>query len=782
MATQFEDLLKVDGIVQGIADFLGTNDYLSFRRVNKLVYEKQLNGKWDITYWTRKLIRMGIEPSEEDEEDEISLLTDDSDAMSFFDDVKTFKPKKSRQCYKTAFKCYQRFIDKLFNYDMSNFFPVEYSDPLSQAKVLNGISRYNRSNVNEYGKFKKVQENLQVLRELFVNTLLKELDLVFGRRELETSAKLIKALLVSHEEQTAVDFFKSRSDFAKEVTLPEKLFSIESKSLDDEALSCALSIMLKFFNDKIKLVDILFGNQYPVIVSYLEGVIAYNVSTYFAEQVSNSENQDTETESWRLLNLPQIYTTLTDALSKDLDKSENGGPHLNKMVQEFFNLYLENKIVLFLSVSVQSFNERTRDKLREYQRQSELKEKEQNEQIYNTLKGRATNEQLIGEKNDFLTSFTKMFRMSSSKSGKDEQLKFAVSLNVMNSNLRNIQSLVSLALCCEITEDCRNCVEQMCIFLSDTSVIELVKSHCQQLFKYLIFQLSENHLQTGFTKAIEYLKKYNGNEINSLSLEMQDFDTQVEPLVKFAELINIGDIILQMTTIFYNNELIHKGIMNKNKDFLNDVVQVKKNFELALDDYVAEGLNVGINKLMNEVLFVFSTLQLPSDYNPDSKQGVVTEMKPTKAAVKNIELLTNHCFLLTGATDKGTVDVFQQEVGERFFDEVVKNIKKNLISTEGAIFLICDLNLYYEFFTKRLKQKSIVPLFAGLKAVGQLFLVSPHDSKELGKMICDLEKFQGVFTQEEIYEFVQRRTDWVKVRRDVEKVMYGLGVSDCAII
>ena len=150
--------------------------------------------------------------------------------------------------------------------------------------------------------------------------------------------------------------------------------------------------------------------------------------------------------------------------------------------------------------------------------------------------------------------------------------------------------------------------------------------------------------------------------------------------------------------------------------------------------------------------------------------------------MKIVELLSNHCFLLTGATDKGTIDVFQQEVGERFFSEVVKNIKKNLISTDGAIFLICDLNYYYDFIANKLRQKAIVPLFAGLKSVGQIYLVSGKDSKELGKMICDVGKFQGIFTQEEVYEFVQRRTDWVRVRRDVEKVMYGLGVSDCCVM
>ena len=278
-------------------------------------------------------------------------------------------------------------------------------------------------------------------------------------------------------------------------------------------------------------------------------------------------------------------------------------------------------------------------------------------------------------------------------------------------------------------------------------------------------------LKPGFESAILLLLEYDSSGLESVEM-------QVEPLVEFSELINIGDIVLHMVSIFYCNELIDKQTVGKNGDFLNDTVASKKNFETMLDDFVAEGLNIGINKLMKEVEFILQTAQIPEDYNP-VRSG---EIKPTSCCVKVVELLNNHCFLLTGATDKGTIDVFQQEIGERLFNEIINHIKKNIISTEGAIYLICDLNYYYDFITKKLKQKNIVPLFAGLKSVGQLFIISGKDSKELGKMISDIAMFHGIFSQEEIYEFVQRRSDWIKVKRDVEKAMYGLGVKDCKIM
>lgn len=102
-----------------------------------------------------------------------------------------------------------------------------------------------------------------------------------------------------------------------------------------------------------------------------------------------------------------------------------------------------------------------------------------------------------------------------------------------------------------------------------------------------------------------------------------------------------------------------------------------------------------------------------------------------------------------------------------------------LVAAHATTVLLNDLNYYYSFIAYKLKQKNIVPLFASLKQVGQLFLISGRDSKELGKMIADVGMFHGIFSQEDIYEFVQRRSDWARVKRDVEKAIYGLG---CIII
>ncbi|SCU99461.1 LAME_0G03268g1_1 [Lachancea meyersii CBS 8951] len=769
------DLLKVTDIVVGIASQLSTKDYLSFRQVNKEVYHEHLSETNDARIWSSKLKELGLHETENEEKNTIAH----PNAANIFGEITTFTLQSSKTVYSQYYKQFQIFVEKLYRSELNGFFPAQYSDPFSQACILNSLVKYIPAETKDFSQCRKAAENLGVLKGLFVNTAIKEMDLAYESEEFDAVADFVVVLSKCNEENVAADIFKSRNEFATEVELPSSVFDLTSNELDILQFQVTLSQISNFFNSKIELADRIFGESYPVTLGYIENIIANNLTEYFGSQLNSSlDGSLAPIES-----MPLIYKSLHKEVVEKLVSSRNVGPRLKDMFTELFDLYLEPKILSYLDICVQKFGIKVEQMFSNFQKENSLKEQQQNAQIYKSLRDKTSNQQLIDEKNKFLTSFTKIFKISNNaKTEEEEQLQMAYNLNVMNLSLNNIQVLVSLELCYKVVQSCKNCIEDMRTFLRIRNIEGVVKVKCQEIFKILIACLSKDHFKPGFDKAIAVLEQYDPNKMKTLQVELESMDSQVEPLIKFTELINTGDIVLQMISIFYKNELVQMNIVDKNQDFLNDVVQAEKNFETMVDDYVANGLNVGINKLMDEVLFVFGTLQLPDDFNPDPKTLAGKEIKPSKAAVKNVQLLSNHCFLLTGATDKGTIDIYQQEIGERFFNEIVKNIKKNLISSDGAIFLICDLNYYYDFIANTLKQKNITPFFAGLKTVGQLYLVSGSDSKELGKMICDLGRFQGVFRQEEIYELVQRRTDWVKVRRDVEKVMYGLGVSDCTIM
>ncbi|CDO92804.1 unnamed protein product [Kluyveromyces dobzhanskii CBS 2104] len=776
----FADLLKVSIIVKQLAFNLNTNDYLSFQSLNKKLYHEQLAGDTDSEYWLHKITRLGLQPEANYVFDEKNILS----ACNIFKIHSKYDPRNAKETYRVFYKWLQPFVNKLYYNDVSDFFPDAYADPTPQAEIIKALERYIRSNDNDWSYFKKVEENLIVFKEVFTTSLIRELDLNFDKENYPACSQFIDALLVLGHEMSAVEFFKSKNEFSDWSNLPHKIFD-EKDNLQYDQLELALNAFKDFLNQKITITDELFHDKYPVIVLYTENFVQDQLIPYFNKQMSPEE--EVNVKNTRIMALPTICNHVTIYLVDKLVNSVNGGDSYRRFVAEFIQLYMEPEIQNFFDTMVSDFTSTTELTFKDYQKQTKMKQKEKEEALFQLLKDSTlTSEELLDGKTNFLKSFTKIFKINNNnaKSQADEDLEVLYSLQKMNNKLQNITSLVSLDLCYKIIQSCKEHMEKIYYF-KDIPVFEpVVKVKCQEIYKTLIYQLSENHIKLGFETAIQLLHDYDANETKLANLSVNgtsNEDNKVEPLVQFTELINIGDIILQMISIFYNNELIAKGIINKNKDIFDDVVHTKKVFETMLDDYVANGLNIGIDKLMDQVEFLFNTMQFPADFNPDPKDLLRREILPSKCAVACVELLSEHCFLLTGATDKGTIDVFQQEVGERFFDEVVKNIKKHLISEDGAIFLIADLNYYHNFISTKLKQKNIVPFFAGLKSVGQLYLISGKDSKELGKLICDVGKFQGVFTQEEIYELVQRRTDWLKVRKDVEKVMYGLGVSDCVI-
>jgi len=75
-----------------------------------------------------------------------------------------------------------------------------------------------------------------------------------------------------------------------------------------------------------------------------------------------------------------------------------------------------------------------------------------------------------------------------------------------------------------------------------------------------------------------------------------------------------------------------------------------------------------------------------------------------------------------------------------------------------------------------------MPYYAALKEVGHLFIIEEGQGKAVASIVSDVIRFEGIFRPEEIHEFVQCRADWFKIKRDVEKAVFGLGREDCVIM
>ncbi|KAJ6557258.1 exocyst complex component Sec10-domain-containing protein [Mycena vulgaris] len=296
-----------------------------------------------------------------------------------------------------------------------------------------------------------------------------------------------------------------------------------------------------------------------------------------------------------------------------------------------------------------------------------------------------------------------------------------------------------------------------------------VRDTIEELFILLLQALGGRHVNVGFGMATEQMTAY-----QPADAETTGAGEGVAPLLQFFELVHIGDTIQSMVQVFFDKELAQHI---DRTDFLNAVVREKKRFENALDDSVAAGLNAGTQVLMNQVEHIILTLTQPREYCPP--EDAAMDLGPTKGCTEAIKCLDMHCKLLKGSTSKEVLEVFYQEVGIRLIAILQKHIKRQIISLSGGFQVIADLNTYHAFISS-LKVPSITADFSYLKMLGHVYVVD--DAKDLAQIVRDVSRYGGAYRPEDIYEFIQRRSDWKKIEKTVDKTMYNLSFKEDCIV
>lgn len=364
--------------------------------------------------------------------------------------------------------------------------------------------------------------------------------------------------------------------------------------------------------------------------------------------------------------------------------------------------------------------------------------------------------------------------------GKAPTDELAAKAAIMASKLEGIKTLCSIEVALNLVHAAKTSLGRAALMIPLGGQIGgEAKEQCATMFVVLLRILGQRHVKHGFDLAVGHLSQYNPRDVSNHD------QSGVAPLVTFIELVNVGDLISQMIDVFYEQQLATPKIADKN-DFLDPAGMAKKKFEQMLDESVAAGLNKGIDVLMDEVEYLHATTQEPTDYNPElrtagsDKTASVAglDIGPTATAKRIVELVSSHTSMLVGTTEKSMLDVFNGEVGLRLFTAICKHLKRQRISTDGAIKLIADMNLYFDY-VRSLRNQDLLPYFKALRELSQIYLIDPSHAKDMANVIADGDRFAGVFRAEEVYEYAQRRADWYLVRKSVERAMYGM---DCCVM
>lgn len=263
--------------------------------------------------------------------------------------------------------------------------------------------------------------------------------------------------------------------------------------------------------------------------------------------------------------------------------------------------------------------------------------------------------------------------------------ELAAKAAIMNAKLEGIRSLFSIEVALNLVHAAKASLERAAQFAKVGGEYgAAAKQQCQAIFVSLLRILGQRHVIQGFVKAVDHLSNYRPRE------QGERESSGVEPLVTFLELVNVGDLILQMMDVFYEQELVGAKLTDRN-DFLDPAFKEKKKFEQKLDELVAAGLNRGIDVLMEEVDYILATRQLATDFNPGVSQDPrrqTMDVGISDAAKAVVDVVSSHTQMLVGSTDKSTLDVFNQEIGLRLFAALCKHLKRQRISVEGSLKLI----------------------------------------------------------------------------------------------
>ncbi|KAK2590930.1 F-box protein: endocytic membrane traffic, recycling ReCYcling 1 [Conoideocrella luteorostrata] len=712
-----------------------------------------------------------------------------------------------------------------------------FRDPEQQAKMLANLLRFARSDWSS--GCDEREQKLSNMIGLFESAVLREFEQ--GYEYWDVDGRMRRYAHVLHTLNGArggIDLFIHKHPiFSDRDLVMSPLEGLNRGAVDEMSLEPSrrfFEVLLAKTNDQAGVIGRIFPNANSVFWDFVdkvrEDIIIEYTTPLFDESHERSIASYLKAISGVFEQLMRFFQSLTPP-----EKSEGEEDDVTSKVKELLLKVFEPHLDLYLQEELEYFTKRAETEVSQW-------EKKLTDEDLSLESFYLANVNRSAEKSDFLSSFKKVVMMpvtvlpsfpmgspfatakptvppsvaatssfsaaaangstaitsmpprpetpgasgrASPMPGKAPTDELAAKAALMASKLEGIKSLCSIEVALNLVHLAKTSLGRAAVVIPlGGQVGGEAKEQCASIFVVLLRILGQRHVKSGFETAVNHLSHYNPRDVS-------DHDQKgVAPLVTFIELVNVGDLISQMIDVFYEQQLATPKIADKN-DFLDPAGLAKKKFEQMLDESVAAGLNKGIDVLMDEVEYLHSTTQLPADYNPRPVSTISIastaalpggasepDIGPTPTAKRIVELVSSHTDMLVGTTDKAMLDVFNGEVGLRLFTAICKHLKRQRVSTDGAIKLIADMNLFAEYI-RTLKHQDLVAYFAALRELSQIYLIDQAHAKEMASVIADGDRFGGVFRAEEVYEYAQRRADWYQIRRSVERAMYGM---DCVVM
>ncbi|CEG65273.1 hypothetical protein RMATCC62417_02085 [Rhizopus microsporus] len=633
--------------------------------------------------------------------------------------------------------------------------------------------------------WKQLNEAVDALSQYFESAALHEFEVAYDAHDADTMRTFANALIALNGGSICMQtYIQKHSLFYDSPYKPEDNF-VESPN-DLEPFKKLMLYITDELKQQSRLIHDIFPEKMDMFYMFTDRVFEDVVAEFVAHLLGNAIQASTQIYLKTMSVVLNSTRKVIDVLTNDEDipqkiEKERGVNLLFKLFLPFLDDYLYEESQFTEKVTrkyIEDWNNRT--------------------SRFVDASARLTNQSRETFKRNYLTAFKKVitlpvdfvssaattivspFQKSSTNkrssttsaesitpsisSSISENKEATIQLEFARQELDSLQDYISLEIALQlihINKESERRVEQFI----DIGFPGRMKSDIQKTFEQIFIQLLKilgtTHIQPGFESAIARLSVYKPNPYN--------LSEDVPPLTEFFELVHVADVIQQMIQLYYDEE-ITKHI--DKLDFMNDVNKEKKAFERLLDDCVAQGMDRGIQVLLSQVELILTHEQKKEDYNPPP--NVMPDLRPTKACQDTIQCLKTNTSTLMGAAEKGTMDLFFNEICRRFFEILCKHLKSQTVNEQGGFRYISDMNAYYDFILS-LRQKEITTYFLALKSLANLYII--ESASDIKSLIHDLERYHGLMRVEDLFEFAACRSDWPMIKRTVQKDM-----TDCSIM
>lgn len=726
----------------------------------------------------------------------------------------------------------------------------DYTSPEDRARMLMNVRRFSESDLSA-GIFQR-RQNIEDAIQRFATQALLEFQAGYQSKDFQGRMKLYAHVLYTlNGGQDSVNLFLSenrvlarKADFQSISECVD--YSLGSGRLSLERVQGQFDRLGDVYKQEAAIVKAVFPHADEVSVLLLDRIAAEILSPFLVALFADARTRNTSTYLRVVSGSLQATSKFVQDFALPEDANQKIVDRAMAVLVRLFSPHLE----LYLNEEVAFFRETANKETDRWNRNLA-------EQTASTESFLMSNIHQPVDKKDFMSSFKKVVMMPvnilpSFKTAKTELAdaveisrsaspvprsltpsslptvaptdELAAKAALVTSRLEGIKSLFSVEVALSLVHSAKSSLERAAQFIAlGGDPGQLAKDKCSEIYVHLLSAVGTHHVQFGFDQAISRLVEYQPRRTtaaNANTATPAQAASEVSPLVTFLELVHIADLIQQMLSVFYEQELLSLQIVARD-DFLSSCNKSKRQFEAMLDDRVATGLSRGIDVLMDEVEYICATEQEPTDFNPtislfdasssefNNKRSSILpttldiDITPTRPCTTIISLLTTHLTLLTNSTDKALIDVFTAELALRLFTLLCKHIKRQRISPPGAVRLLTDLTAYARFISTH-RNPTLTVYFNALREVSQLFLFdlsstynnnsnnnnngknrnasknARRDLDEMCNIIADQERYRGVFTVEEVIEFAERRTDWLLIRAKVEAKVSG-GAECCVM-